>query len=65
MSEQADLQARMDAIEQRMQSTGDDIEAQLAQLIEIMQVVLDALTYMSGAIERLRADLFQERGWRA
>lgn len=54
----------MDDIERRLHDA-DDVEAQLAQLIEVMQVVLDALTYMSGAIERLRVDLFEERGWRA
>ena len=59
-----DLQARMDDIENRMAHTEETTEARLVELIEVMGIVLDAVTYMSGAVERLKVDMFEERGWR-
>lgn len=59
-----ELQTRMDDIEQRMARTEETTEARLKELVEVMSVVLDAVTYMSGAVERMRVDLFEERGWR-
>ena len=47
-----------------MAHTEESTEARLAELVEVLSIVLDAVTYMSGAVERLRADMFQERGWR-
>lgn len=65
MTTQADeYKARMDDIEARMARTEETTEARLLELIEVMGIVLDAVTYMSGAIERLKVDLFEERGWR-
>ena len=64
MDKRTELQARMDEIEQHMARTEETTEARLKELIEVMGIVLDAVTYMSGAIERLRTDLFDERGWR-
>lgn len=56
----------MDDIESRMARTDATTEAQLKELIEVMGIVLDALTYMSGAVERLKVELFNERGgWRS
>lgn len=63
-SKSNELQKRVDDIENRMASADATTEKQLQELIEIMGIVLDALTYMSGAVERLRVDLFEERGWR-
>ena len=63
-SKSNELQKRIDDIENRMASADATTEKQLQELIEIMGIVLDALTYMSGAVERLRVDLFEERGWR-
>lgn len=54
----------MDEIEKRMARTEETTEARLKELIEVMGIVLDAVTYMTGAVERLRVDMFEERGWR-
>jgi hypothetical protein len=59
-----ELQARMDDVERRMAHTEETTEARLTEIIEVMGIVLDALTYMSGAVERLKVDMFEERGWR-
>lgn len=59
-----EYKARMDDIEARMARTEETTEARLQELIDVMTVILDATTYMSGVIERLRVDLFEERGWR-
>ena len=59
-----ELQARIDNIENRMAHTEETTEARLAELIEVMGIILDAITYMSGAVERLKVDMFEERGWR-
>ncbi len=60
----SELNQRIDDIEQKTGEVNKTTERQLQDLIDVMSVVLDAVTYMSGAIERLRVDLFQERGWR-
>ena len=54
----------MDDVERRMAHTEETTEARLTEIIEVMGIVLDALTYMSGAVERLKVDMFEERGWR-
>ena len=59
-----ELQTRMDAVETRMAHTEESTEARLAELVEVLSIVLDAVTYMAGAVERLRDDMFQKRGWR-
>ena len=59
-----ELQERMDAVETRMAHTEESTEARLKELVEVLSIVLDAVTYMSGAVERLRVDMFAERGWR-
>lgn len=49
---------RIDSIEQRVASIerkGGDIARQLVGIDEAVTVAIDALTYLSGAVERLRA----------
>ena len=58
------LQERMDAVEIRTTHIEENVEKRLVELIETLGIILDAVTFLSGSVERLKKAMAEEEGWR-